>query len=66
MIPGSDAPVGAALSASGISQTPFQILTYDIQSHCNCPDFALSGHTSAPTWALKGSWGRADAAADFC
>ena len=37
------------------------------QSHSNCPDFALSGHTSAPTWGLKGIWGRAgDAAADSC
>ena len=32
----------------------------------NCLDFALSRHTSAPTWALKGTRGRADAAADSC
>jgi hypothetical protein len=28
--------------------------------HCRgiCPDFALSRHTSAPTWVFKGLWGR--------
>src|SRR5262249_10875575 len=35
--------------------------------HGNCLDFALSCHTSAPTWGFKGLWGRADdAAADSC
>src|SRR5262249_31071204 len=35
--------------------------------HGNCLYFALSCHTSAPTWGFKGYWGRADdAAADSC
>ena len=37
----------------GHNQIPFLVLTYAVPSHENCPDFALSGHTSAPTWGLR-------------
>src|SRR6202035_1322507 len=64
MAPGNGAPKGPRSSASAMV-FPFQFLSHVSPSHGNCPDFALSSHTSAPTWGLNvvGA-GQVNAAAD--
>src|ERR1700684_1754776 len=44
---------GSFFIGFGHGTSPFRFLSYATPSHGNCPDFALSGHTSAPTWLLK-------------
>src|ERR1700724_3117829 len=55
MAPGNGAakgPKGPMPSASAM-MFPFRFLTHVTPSHGNCPYFALSSHTSAPTWGLN-------------